>query len=183
LAPETRLRTSDSAGVRQVFLDGTAYFAVMKVPGVPFRVRTAAGDATVLGTQFEISAEGQNARLVVVEGRVALRAEGEAVEVGANEVSQVSAGVASAAVKVEDARAVVGWLGRFIVFQSTPVPKVAEELTRVYGVDVELTDTTLAAETYTGWFEDREFSDVFAIICRVLQTECTVENGVAKIGG
>lgn len=181
LGPESRLRLSGARGTREVFLDGQAYFAVAKMPGYPFRVRTPAGDAQVLGTRFEIRTRGEDLRLVVLEGRVALGVGGQEVEVTAGEVTRISEGTTTAPVKVPDVQPLVAWIDHFLVFQSTPLREVAAELERAYGVRVEVTDSTLAAMTLTGWYADRTFDDVFAIVCGVMQASCVVEDGVARI--
>src|SRR5687768_3722157 len=80
LAPQSRLRIPGVSGSREVFMEGRAYFAVAKMPGYPFQVRTQAGEAVVLGTRFELQADGADLRLVVLEGRVALGAGGKQVE-------------------------------------------------------------------------------------------------------
>jgi ferric-dicitrate binding protein FerR (iron transport regulator) len=184
LGPSTRLRTTDTHGVRDVFLDGRAYFAVAKMNGLPFQVRTASGRAVVHGTQFELATEKSGARLLVFEGQVALEAATKkSVEVRAGEASRISDGSLAAPVRVGDPRKMAGWLGAFVVFQATPVPQVAQELAQVYGVRVEVTDSALAKQTVTGWYDGEPFGDVFEIVCGVLQARCVVENGVAKLGG
>ena len=60
---------------------------------------------------------------------------------------------------------------------------VARDLAHVYGIPVEVTDSALATQTVTGWYDGEPFDDVFAIVCGVLQARCEVENGVAKLGG
>jgi ferric-dicitrate binding protein FerR (iron transport regulator) len=184
LGPSTRLHTTAAGGLRDVSLDGKAFFAVAKMNGLPFQVRTASGRAIVHGTQFELSTEDAGARLLVFEGQVALEASAnESVEVRAGEVSSISDGSLAAPVRVDDPRKAAPWLGRFLVFQATPVPRVARELSRVYGIPVEVTDSALTTQSVTGWYDGRPFDDVFEIVCGVLQAQCAVEDGVAKLGG
>ena len=179
LAPESRLRV---AAAREVRLEGRAYFAVTRAAdGKLFRVVTPAGIAEVLGTRFDLQSRGADLRLVVVEGRVALEGDAAPVVVGAGEMSRVSAGAVSTPVEI-DVRPLIAWLGGFIVFQETPASEVASELERVYGVRVEIADTTLARHTITGSFADRPFADVFARVCEVLQASCTVHGATATIG-
>lgn len=184
LGPSTRLRTTDAGGVRDVSLDGKAFFAVAKMNGLPFQVRTASGKAVVHGTQFELATVESGARLLVFEGQVALEASANrSVEVRAGEVSSISDGALAEPVRVSDPRKAAPWLGRFIVFQATPVAQVAGELARVYGIPVEVTDSTLEAQSVTGWYDGQPFEEVFDIVCGVLQAECVIRNGVARIGG
>ena len=181
LAPQSRLRIPGVSGSREVFLEGRAYFAVAKMEGYPFQVRTQAGEAVVLGTRFEVQTEGEDLRLVVLEGRVALGSGGKQVEVGAGEVSRISSGTTTAPVRVGNVEPLVTWLDRFIVFQATPLAEVARELEATYDVEIEVTDSALAQQTVTGWYADESFADVFSIVCEVLQAECSMRDGVARV--
>ena len=181
LAPNSRLSVPGVRGSRELFLSGTAYFSVVRMPDAPFRVRTDAGDAVVLGTRFELRTREDDLRLVVLEGAVSLGARGEPVVVRAGEMSRVSQGTASPAVKVADVGAMVSWLRRFIVFQDTPLREAAVELEHEYGVRIEVTDSALAQQTLTGWYADKELDDVLTLVCGVLQARCTVQDSVVTI--
>jgi transmembrane sensor len=181
LAPGSRLRIPEGAGSREVILDGRAYFAVTEMADHPFRVRTAAGEALVLGTRFEVRVLNDELRLIVLEGRVALGAGGHQVEVGAGEMSVAMDGSTTPPVRVEDMEPLVGWLKRFLVFQSTPLHEAARALEDEYGVPVVVADSVLAQETVTGWYADRALEDVLAIICGVMQARCSMEDGTAVI--
>lgn len=181
LAPNSRLQIHGVPGSREVSLDGQAYFAVAKMPGYSFRVLTKAGQARVLGTRFEIRTDDEDLRLVVLEGRVALEVGRERVEVGTGEMSVVSEGSTAAPVKLEDVRPLVPWLERFLVFQSTPVREVAVVLEREYGTRVEVTDSALAEMTVTGWYADKSFEEVIAVICGVVRANCSIQDSVARI--
>jgi transmembrane sensor len=181
LAPHSRLQIPGVRGSREVFLDGQAFFAVAKMPGYPFRVRTKAGEARVLGTRFEIRTDDEDLRVVVLEGRVALETGSEQVEVGVGEMGLISDGSTSAPVKVDDVRPLIPWLERFLVFQSTPLREVAVELEREYGTRVEVTDSALAELTVTGWYADKSLEEVIAIVCGAVRAECSIQDGVARI--
>lgn len=181
LAPESRLEILGASDSRDLALEGTAYFAVAPMDDYPFRVVTEAGEAQVLGTRFELRALGDDLRLVVLEGRVALGADDDNIEVGAGEMSLVSQGKTGVPVKVEDVKPLIGWLGRFIVFQRAPLRDAARELEDEYGVRIEVTDSVLARQTITGWYVDRTFEEVLMIVCGVLRAECSLEDGVARI--
>jgi transmembrane sensor len=181
LGPHSRLQIPGVRGSREVILDGQAFFAVAEMRGYTFRVRTNAGEARVLGTQFEIRTDDEDLRLVVLEGRVSLETETEQIEVGVGEMGLISGGSPSGRVKVDDVRPLLPWLERFLVFQSTPVREVAAVLEREYGTRVEVTDSALAKLTVTGWFADKSFEEVIAVVCGAVRAECSVHDGVARI--
>jgi len=184
LAPDSRLRVAESVNERVVFLQGRAYFDVAKQHGLRFTVRTSAGDAVVLGTRFQIDTRENDLRLVVVEGRVALRPQSGArdqVEVGAGEMSQVVDGATSSPIKVADARALTGWAGRVLVFQSTPLDSAALEIERQYGGRIQIGDSSLATRTISGWFVNRSFEEVVRVMCAAVSAQCTIESRAARM--
>ncbi|MEO8448903.1 MAG: FecR domain-containing protein [Gemmatimonadota bacterium] len=181
LGPKSRLVLMPRRGSRDVLLEGLAYFAVAKDPSRPFHVRTRAGDATALGTRFEVRVEQDDLRLAVVEGRVALDAGGNRIEVGAGEVSHARGGAPPSVVKVEDIHAALDWPRGLLVFQATPLPEVAGELERHFGVRMVLTSPELSKRMVTAWFEDEKLEVVLTTVCRVTQTSCTLRGDSATL--
>jgi transmembrane sensor len=181
LGPNSRLRIPGNQGSREVELEGQAFFAVAELPGYPFRVRTEAGEARVLGTRFELRTSDRDLRLVVLEGKVALASATEELEVEAGEISFITEGRTSSAIRVDDARTLVPWLERFLVFQATPLREVARELESQYGRRVEISDVVLEDLTVTGWYADKSFEEVVAIVCGVLRADCSISEGVTRI--
>lgn len=180
IAPRSRIHVDDARGRRDVFLYGKAYFAVAKMEDYPFRVRSREGEVVALGTRFEVTT-GENLRVVVAEGRVAIGRRGRnRVEVAGGEMSIVTDGIPSPPVKV-DVVPMLAWVGRFLAFQSTPLRRVAAELEQEYGARVIVTDSALADLTITGWYVDRSFEEVVTIICGVLGAHCSIQDGIATI--
>lgn len=181
LAPDSRLQVTPTTGRREVWLEGRAFFAVAKHDDWAFAVRSDAGEAQVLGTRFEFSTEGDGARVVVVDGRVAFAAAGRSVEVGASQVIESSADRPPVVRDVEEVDEILSWMGRSVVFHETPLGQAAREIESRFGATVEIRDSLLVHETISGGFHDRSFEDVIATICRVLDTRCVVEESSAVI--
>ncbi len=181
LGPGSRLRVTGMRNTRAVWLDGRAFFAVVKDEARPFTVHTRAGEALVLGTRFEVQVDHDDLRVVVVEGRVALEAAGERVEVGAGEVSYVVGGAPPTVEKVEDVRPILDWMGSFLVFESTPLRDAAREIEQRYGMRIILPDSALAEQTVTVWFSDQSAEEVLTVICRIVDAHCSIRASVASI--
>jgi transmembrane sensor len=181
LAPGSRLRLPTGGVTRDVWLDGQAYFAVKSDSARPFIVRTQAGDATVLGTRFELRTREDELRLVVVEGRVALEAGGEKVEVGADEVSHVKDGAGPSLARVDNVHELLEWTEGLLIFQSTPITQVSRELARHFGVSIEIQDSRIADRKVTGWFTDETLDEVLIAICRASGIDCTLEGDTVRI--
>jgi transmembrane sensor len=181
LAPSSRLQLAVGAQ-REVTLEGRAFFAVASVPGEPFRVRTRTATAHVLGTRFELATEDDGVRLLVLEGRVSLDAPQNTVEVSAGEQSGVRDGAASPPTPLADRAAATAWMGRFLVFQATPLRDAAAEIERLYGSRIIVADSALAGATVTATFTDRTAEDVVRVVCSVLGARCVPGEGVVTIG-
>lgn len=182
VAPASRLEISGSMDRREVRLDGRAFFAIAKLPDRPFRVRTAAGDAHVLGTRFDLAVRDDGLSVIVTEGRVALDADEKWFEVAAGEVGEVVTGRRHSVTRVADARALVDWTGKFLAFQDTPLDEAAREIERVYGARVAIRDSSLVGQTLSVWFADRDLDDVIAVTCMVLDAHCSIDGTTVTIG-
>jgi len=183
LGPSSRLRVEDSRSSRDVWLDGRAYFAVTKNPNLPFRVRTRAGEAHVLGTRFDLEVRDEGLQVMVVEGNVELEAKGSRIGVSANERARVGgdAEPVRETVEPEDAKRSLEWMGDFLVFEGTPLVQAAQELTLHYGVPVEVMDSVLGRETVHGWFANEQLEDVMKVLCRAVRAHCVVTAGGVSI--
>jgi transmembrane sensor len=184
LGPSSNLQLDGSGGQRDVWLEGDAFFAVARHDNAPFVVRTRAGNARVLGTRFDLHARNEDLRVVVVDGRVRVEsgASGQHEEVGPNEVSHIIGGGRPYVTQVPDVYALLEWMKNALVFQATPLDRVAEELEHRYGVPVELADPAVAGRTITAWFTDEPLDAAIGVICRVAEVRCTVSENIVRIG-
>jgi len=173
LGPSSNLEVW-SADQRTVSLEGTAFFAVASDSSSPFTIRTDAGRAEVLGTRFELRAGPDSLRLVVVEGRVALAAEGERVEVGQGAVTTVLSGSAPAPPRPANVWDLLEWSEGLLIFQSTPLRQVMEEVSAHFGVPVNVRDSILADRSVTAWFGEETLDQVVSTICQVTAAQCSI---------
>jgi transmembrane sensor len=181
LGPSSRLRVNGSTTDRVVVLDGRAYFAVTKMGRHPFEVRTGAGAATVLGTQFELQASGDSLVLLVVEGRVALSAHGERATVGPGELGGIRAGRLTPLARATDIDRRLAWTGNFLVFQGSRVTDVARAIASHYRVKVDVTDSVLALRTVNAWLSDQSLSQALNVVCTIVDAECVVHDGTVTM--
>lgn len=183
LAGDSRLRVPQGASDRDVSLTGRAFFAVARDESRPFTVRTSTGNLRVLGTRFAVDALGEDLRLVVVEGRVALSESGEEdeTEVAANQMARIVKGRHLPVVRVADANALADWVGNFLAFQDTPLRDAALEIEREYGVTIEILDSGLADRTITAWFAGWELDEVMEVVCIVARAQCEVGDSLVTM--
>lgn len=181
LAPETRLRVHARLDGREVSLAGRGFFAVTADPTVPFTIHSDAGTITVLGTRFDLSVNGEDLRLIVLEGSVRLSVRGARVIVNAGQLAQVLRGNLVPPVDVPDPASLIGWMGNFIAFQETPLHAVIREIEQRYGTRIELADADLSDRTVTALFAGRTYTEIVEVICVVANLECTRTGDVLRM--
>jgi ferric-dicitrate binding protein FerR (iron transport regulator) len=124
-----------------------------------------------------LSTHDRDLKLVVVEGRVALSSGTGRVEVGAGEQSGVRDRQTLAPTPVANADRMEQWVGKFLVFQSTPVRDAAREVERMYGVRVVVADSIIGRRTVTATFTDQAAAQVLDVICSVVNAQCESKPG------
>jgi ferric-dicitrate binding protein FerR (iron transport regulator) len=182
LGPESRLAVVSGGSQRQVTLEGRAFFAVTHDARRPFRVITPAGTARVLGTRFELEAQVADMRLVVVEGSVALASNDSEVQVRSGQMTEVRGGRAGPVRSAPSmAQLSSEWMGRFLVFQDTPLRSAAREIEELYDVEVRILDPTLGERTLTMWSSSRPLEDVLTVACSVIDVSCRIDGRTVTI--
>ncbi len=185
LGPESVLRYSAAyaAGSRSVTLEGDGYFEVNHDAAHPFEVRAAHAVARDLGTRFVVRARGDAVPVdvAVADGRVALSGHAQrdgvqrdgvqrdgmqrdSVVLNRGDLGQVSrAGRTSVRhdVKLDS---YFGWTEGRLVFDGTPLPSVAAELSRWYDVDIRLDGPGLAERRLTASFHNEAITKVLPML-------------------
>jgi len=181
VAPGGRLRTLDSSGERRYALEGSAFFAVAHDTRRPFVVEAGGAVVRVVGTRFEIDRTDARVIAAVVEGRVTVAGPGGSVEVGGGAVAIVDG---DGPLVVEHPPDLFARLRRpedALLFQSTPLERVAEEVGRRFGQPVTVEGDTLRTRTVTGWFGPEGFEEVVGALCAVVGAACSIEPGSAAL--
>jgi transmembrane sensor len=181
LAAGSRLEESDRADVREVSLEGRAFFAATHDAARPLTVRTAAGAARVLGTRFEVFETADGLRVVVVEGRVAVSNDSGVVEVDAGSVAYARPDAPPVVEVVSDVFAFLDWPEGVLIFRATPFAQVADEVGRHFGTPVEVRGEELRAMRITARFEEQSFEDVVLALCDVSGAECSFAESGAVV--
>lgn len=144
--------------LREVALVGEAYFIVAKDKAHPFIVHTCQGDVKEYGTEFNVSARGEQTQVVLVRGSISVKGRGgkEQMMQPGDKAEMSAQGTALSRVDVapyiawntgqfsfddctlEDLMQVIGrWYGREVVFTSDRLRKIrfAGSLSRYESID------------------------------------------------
>lgn len=144
---------------REIYLEGEGYFDVAPNPKKPFVVKTGKINVKALGTEFNVQAYADNNLIstTLVEGKVVVE------KLLTNEkIQQLGIMVPGQHVvydlKTDKAHSVKGAIDRYIawkdgklVFDNTPISEVAQTLSRMFNVDIEV-DDAVKEYTYTVTF-------------------------------
>jgi len=165
---------------RRVVLEGRAFFAVAESDR-PFVVESGEGEVTVTGTRFEVRSGSGGMRVVVVEGEVTLSGPRGAVVLRSGQVGHLPRGERPRAVEEADVWGLLDWPGGLLLFQDTPLERVAEELGWHFR-QAFVVDSALADRRVTAWFGDEELDEVVASVCLVAGARCLLEDDTVRVG-
>lgn len=174
LAPASTIRYPGAARarLRDVTLQGEAFFSVAHDAAEPFLVYANGAVIRDVGTTFDVRAYpgDSGTRVVVTEGRVALQTPGassaphEARILEAGELGRVDERGMVGVHRVDPQR-YTAWVQGRLVFDESPIAEVAGQVARWYGTPVVIGDSSLASRDFTGTFEDGEsLPDVLAVV-------------------
>lgn len=119
---------------REVFLTGEAYFKVAK--GSKFRIKTANGTVTVLGTQFNINQRNNNFEVVCYEGLVNVLHKDFNVDLSKGNRFLIRDGKLVATEK--ELLPAPSWIDDYSRFKSVPYKEVIAEFERQYDLKINL---------------------------------------------
>lgn len=145
-------------GQREVFLSGEAYFRVAKDASRPFIIHAAGTATRVLGTVFNLKAyqEQNGAILTVEEGKVRFSADGNTKDhliltAGKQAVYKAGHGLKLGEVSADE---VVAWKDSKMIIRKLTLQEISLLITRWYGTKVEIKDSRLANERFTGIYNN-----------------------------
>jgi len=170
LAPQSQLTVASGYGnnVREVELEGEAYFDVHHDAARPFRVRAGGADIRDLGTTFTVRVTGdQGVRVAVTSGSVSLAP----TQTTANTAVVLRPG--DAGTLAADGRMLIerggtvepdtAWTHGRLVFHEAPMATVRAELRRWYGIDLEI-DSSFASRHLSMTFDGESADRVLEVI-------------------
>ncbi|HYD53646.1 MAG TPA: FecR domain-containing protein [Gemmatimonadaceae bacterium] len=169
LAPASRLRIAADFGDerRDVYLEGEAYFDVTHDERRPFTVFAGNASAQDLGTGFAVRsyADDRAVQVIVREGAVALSGVGR-LERG--DLGRLTADGTPTLRRGVDVDSLLSWLDGRLTFVDAPLADVLLAVRRWHAIDVQLSDTALAAIPFTGALTNASAEDAIDFLAVTL---------------
>lgn len=156
--------------LREVWLDGEAFFSVAKRPGnVRFAVHTTNLDVEVLGTKFNVNNRRGKTEVVLSEGSVKLvsrNTQAEPVIMKPGDYVSVSKKEPVFKKKSVEPETFTAWQTNKLIFEETPLKVVADKIEDYYGVEVEILNEDVELKLLTGTLPNNDLG----IVLRSLET-------------
>lgn len=183
---DTKLTYTKTFGeaVREVSLEGEAYFDVIKDDKKPFIVHTKTMDVRVLGTAFNVKAynDEESTAATLIRGSVEVilkNKNGEKIKLKPNEKLVVQNSYSQAedmhnpvknvpeialiTIKtdpIDSSANETQWLNNRLAFDQDELSEIAVQLERWYNVKVIIKDSALAKQKISGVFESKSLQNV-----------------------
>jgi len=171
----TELKYNFNSDVRELLLQGEAFFEVERNPKRPFTVGLGNAEIQVLGTSFFAkSVDDQYSQVSVSSGVVSftdLSNEDKRTELKANEEAILEVESGNMIVRPITNPNVLTWQTGLIVFNKTPLTAVITELSKYYTTPIKLEGDGLGNCLITSKFNNQPLDEVLSIICKLLSAE------------
>lgn len=168
LGPTSKIQVSG----RRVELQGEAVFTVTKHTQDPFTVQAGNTVTRVLGTTFGIRAYDSSVRVAVQDGKISVDS---SRVLGSGDVATVTDKGTSVRHNV-DVSQMLNWTSGRLEYRSALLSDIIPDLSRWYGVEIRLADSTLANQHFTGTLKPGSIAELANIL------ELTYKVRVVRVG-
>ena len=166
--------------LRDVMLEGEAFFEVTKDEAKPFIVRTPYFEATVLGTSFSVQAyEGQAPKTSLVEGLVRVSTGRESKLIHPGEQAVVTG--EELVLRPFDYNRAVGWKDGILYFDEDSLGSIFQKLEKWYDVKITPASAGLPSARYSGFHKDESLERVLEQMSYSVNFNYSIEDKDVKI--
>ncbi|MCB0669564.1 MAG: FecR domain-containing protein, partial [Saprospiraceae bacterium] len=160
-----------STGIREVWLEGEAYFQVEKIPAenTRFIVHTTGPDVVVLGTHFNVNSRNDSTSVFLEEGKVTLilkNGSNESTELllSPGELAQINHEEPHIVTQTaEEAQSLTSWKSGYRVYKDATLQQVIRDINNTYGKQVELKDKSLLSRRISGAIPTDDLSEFIKV--------------------
>lgn len=184
LEPGSELRFDEKSfaqSARDLELDGSALFDVVRNESNPFTIKTSRTMVRVLGTSFLVSdrKSADTASVTVITGKVrfsVLKGDTDHKDLTPGEkgfITKSDLTIQSTAAPVEELQ---HKLNKTIIFKETSLNRVCTTLTGIFGEDIRLGNDSLKNCLLTATFREQNLSEIIEIIAGTFNLEAEADN-------
>ena len=170
---QARLQFTQTDTARLAWLEGEAFFDVVKKVDQKFLVRNEDLEVEVVGTQFSVNTLGQEKCVTLLSGKVLTKlGNGEQLYLKPNEQLLWNTGLGEVKRLKVDAAQQMGWRQEQLVFDNLPLAQALVQINQFYGVSFVIHDPVLAQKRITGVFDQTTLEEFIQALAFV--ANCTI---------
>ena len=176
-----RYRITNDKDLQEVELEGEAFFNVSKDKSRTFRVITHDMNVNVLGTEFNVRAYINDLRTeaTLLSGRIEVKGianQHDPIILQPGESWSLNRRSGKYSITEVDTRMAVLWRDGEYYFDKISLRELANDLERMYKVDIHFQDVSLEEEIYSGSvYQDESITKFFEIINLTVPVDIRVE--------
>lgn len=174
--------TSDFNGkLREVVLEGEAFFEVTPNKEKPFIVKTSVFDVEVLGTSFNVSVYNDEniVETALMEGKVKLTMQGcpsKPVYLTPSQKFIYSRSDRQGTISIMEGDTELAWKQGILAFSAEPLEEVFRKIERWYGVTMHYDKESLVNDNFTGQFKMISIQEMMNILRMHYNLKFKIEN-------
>lgn len=158
--------------IREVWLEGEAYFDIAKRKGAAFVVHTAETDVEVVGTEFNVNTRRKQTHVVLHEGKVQLRTDNQAtVVMQPGDMAVVAPDRQQVRLSRVEPDRHDAWKESYIVLDGRTLPDIIHMLEDTFGVTIKIQDSTLVSKNLTGKLHTDVAEDCIENLATILEAD------------
>lgn len=166
--------------IREVWLQGEAFFEVARDPSHPFLVHTGDLTTQVLGTKFNVMAYAneEQIKVTLTEGSVRVKDSLQSQKIVPGEQAVYSlSGEQAIQVTQVDVQYVTGWTKDILYFDDVTLDELLKQLHRWYSFDATFADESVKTRHFTGGIQKKhDARKIFSMIEKVNDVKFNVKD-------
>lgn len=178
------------ASIREVYLEGEAFFDVASDPSKPFVVHTSDIFIRVLGTAFNVKSYSNDNTIetTLLHGKVTIESKGNkrpdrAYTLSPNERAVFEKNEQQITIAKVNAKSSTSWTKEQLDFDEEPIDEVLVELERWFNIEIDAPERGSLHCKLTASIKDETLEEVLEFLKVTHQIEYTIENGKVTIEG
>lgn len=158
--------------MREVWLDGEAYFDIAKLNGAKFIVHTPEAQVEVLGTEFNVSTRRKQTKVILHEGKVKLHTpNSKPVLMKPGDMATVSDKNKAIQLKMIQPEQYDVWRESVVVLDDKTISEIAEMLEDTYGIVIQFENSQFLNKKLTGKLSLKSTDDFVENLATILDIE------------
>jgi len=170
--------------LREVTLDGEAYFDVAHIPSRPFIVRTPYASTRVLGTSFNVLHGGEATTITLVEGKVNVSLpNGQTALLTPNRQTTIGKDAERIETHEVDVEKYVGWKNNTLHFNNITVKEAFATMENWYNVEIEVNNPALMNCIINSKYQNESLENVLNSFRFMLKMDFKINGQQVTVSG